>query len=57
MGTEVQATPINKPTLEGMLRPQELDSARIKRVGECLGSCTDCLSDLGSTLKDIRLSK
>ena len=39
--------------LEGTLHRQELDSARVKRAEECLGSCTDALSDLEKTLQKI----
>ena len=39
--------------LEGTLHKQELDSARVKRAEECLGSCTDALSDLEKTLQRI----
>jgi hypothetical protein len=39
--------------LEGTLHQQELDSARVKRAEECLGSCTDALSDLEKTLQKI----
>ena len=39
--------------LEGTLHQQELDSARAKRAQECLGSCTEALSDLEKTLQKI----
>jgi hypothetical protein len=39
--------------LEGTIHRQGLDSARVKRVEECLGSCADSLSDLEKTLRKI----
>ena len=39
--------------LEGTLRRQELDSARVKRVEECLGFCTDGLNNLQRKLQKI----
>lgn len=40
--------------LEGTLHQQGLNSARVKRVGECLILCTNGLNDLENTLKEIR---